>query len=61
MERKEGAVMKYIDTKQIPKYVGSTTAEYWLLPSITDYFADETHQAEFEEWLKNRKKQEENA
>lgn len=53
--------MKYIDTKQIPKYVGSTTAEYWLLPSITDYFADETHQAEFEEWLKNRKKQEENA
>lgn len=53
--------MKYINKDQIPKYVGNTTAEYWLLPSITDYFTDETHQAEFEEWLKKRKKQEETA
>ena len=61
MERKEGAVMSYIDKKQIPRYVGTMMAEYYLLPSMTEYFADETHQAEFEEWLKKRKKQEENA
>lgn len=52
--------MSYIDKKQIPRYVGTMMAEYYLLPSMTEYFADETHQAEFEEWLKKRKKQEEN-
>lgn len=41
--------MSYINEQKIEKTKGYMLGDK-LLSSVTDYFADETHQKEFEQW-----------
>lgn len=45
--------MGYINAQQIPKSEGSMIGSM-LFSTISEYFADPKHQAEFEEWQKSR-------